>query len=177
MTHRDVAFFHFPLAGIFIIETGRCKIRHTDANGNKKTVSVIGRNDSFGGAERLKLAVSVTHWFQLKQLSHFDYQLNPLCLNLYRRWTTSARWWLVARLTQLREMSAVYSWLWRTSRGSLSSIWGISERLFLRKTCHSCRLAPARARSTSRICKFTETHTRTNTYLSLIIYRPQFKQI
>lgn len=27
-----------------------------DANGNSKTVSVIGRNDSFGGAERLKVA-------------------------------------------------------------------------------------------------------------------------
>ena len=53
-THRE----HFPLAGIYIIETGRCKIIQTDESGAKRTVSVIGRNDSFGGAERLKIAVS-----------------------------------------------------------------------------------------------------------------------
>ena len=52
--HRD----HFPLAGIYIIETGRCKIIQTDESGARRTVSVIGRNDSFGGAERLKIAVS-----------------------------------------------------------------------------------------------------------------------
>lgn len=53
---------HYPTTGIYLIETGRCKIRLTGADGKVRTVSVIGRNDSFGGAERLKIAVSIIHF-------------------------------------------------------------------------------------------------------------------
>ena len=72
-TEEDRTFFdtetdyqHYPIAGIYIIETGRCKILQRDANGNTKTVSVIGRNDSFGGSEKLKIAVSISRCSSVK---------------------------------------------------------------------------------------------------------------
>ena len=47
---------HFQLPGVYIIETGRCSIINIDAQGNRRNISVIGRNDSFGGSERIKIA-------------------------------------------------------------------------------------------------------------------------
>ena len=59
---------HYPMVGFFIIETGRCTILHADASGKKRIVAVIGRNDSFGGAEMVKIAVSLPSKFQFVEL-------------------------------------------------------------------------------------------------------------
>ena len=55
----------YPEPGIYIIETGRCQILHIDEKGNEKSISVIGRNDSFGASQRFKIAVSYTFSIQL----------------------------------------------------------------------------------------------------------------
>ena len=51
---------HSDRHGLFIIDTGRCKIVQEKANGHQRLISVIGRNDSFGGASCIKMAVSKT---------------------------------------------------------------------------------------------------------------------
>ena len=54
---------HYEQIGIFIIDAGRCTIVNKDSDGKGRTVSTIGRNDSFGGAGRMKISVSLFFHF------------------------------------------------------------------------------------------------------------------
>lgn len=49
---------HLEGDGLFIIETGMCKIELSSQDGKEKIVACIARNDSFGASSILKLQVS-----------------------------------------------------------------------------------------------------------------------
>lgn len=60
VTEEDLNHYNgYPLVGMHVVETGGCKIIQEGADGKKRLVAVIGRNDAFGAASLLKIAVSI----------------------------------------------------------------------------------------------------------------------